>query len=273
MRAGGHDLPPRTFSHAHRPYTPWVPSLGWGLRGPTGRDAGSHGRVGGACPGSQNPVTPLHLGLLAQYGGAGDLLQGWLGGNVESGLRREGRRQGEAGRTDTRTDRALVLSKLINRFVRGPLCRLGAKPRGRELVDWRVGSRLPSPGLGAPAQRPALSLGVFRLGRSCGGGWLQECKDFCAFYINTTLIPMVVQAGPLGGPCVHHPRGPCAPPLLPPPSMCGEADRDFLSLSPGQATRLRPRSGPTRLEGMGGLRAQCWGGCSSPSRVSAMPRK
>ena len=164
---------------------------------------------------------------------------------MESGLRREGRRQGEAGRTDTRMDRALVLSKLINRFVRGPLCRLGAKPRGRELVDWRVGSRLPSPGLGAPAQRPALSLGVFRPGRSCGGGWLQECKDFCAFYINTTLIPMVVQAGPLGGPCVHHPHGPCAPPLLP-PHPCAErqtetSSRSVLGRPPGSGPALVPR--------------------------------
>lgn len=123
---------------------------------------------------------------------------------MESWPSGEGQQQGEAGRMDRGMDRALVLGKLINRFVRGPLRRLGAKPRGQELVDWRVGSRLPRPGLGAPAQRPALSLGVFGPGRSCGRGWLQECKDFCIFYINKTLLPVVVQTGPRGGRCVHH---------------------------------------------------------------------
>jgi len=71
---------------------------------------------------------------------------------------------------DTGMDRALVLRKLINRFVRGPLCRLGTKPRGQELVDWRVGSRLPSPGLGAPAQRPALPWGYSGRGGAVAGG-------------------------------------------------------------------------------------------------------
>lgn len=28
--AGGHNLLPRTFAHAHRPHTLWAPSLGWG---------------------------------------------------------------------------------------------------------------------------------------------------------------------------------------------------------------------------------------------------
>ena len=62
----------------------------------------------------------------------------------------------------------LVLGKLINRFVRGPLCGLGAKPQGQELVDWRGGSSLPSPGWGPPVQRPALSLGVVQTGAKVG---------------------------------------------------------------------------------------------------------
>lgn len=59
---------------------------------------------------------------------------------------------------------------------------------------------LPKPGLGAPAQRPALSLGVFRPGGTrlrykdgtelARQNWLEECTDFCIFYINKTLIPI-----------------------------------------------------------------------------------
>lgn len=77
---------------------------------------------------------------------------------------------------DTGMNRALVLGKLINRFVRGPLCGLGAKPQGRELVDWRVGSRLPSPGLGGPAQRPALFLGYSGRGGAVAGAGSRNVK-------------------------------------------------------------------------------------------------
>lgn len=59
---------------------------------------------------------------------------------------------------------------------------------------------LPKPGLGAPAQRPALSHGVFRPGGTrlrykdgtelARQNWLEECTDFCIFYINKTLIPI-----------------------------------------------------------------------------------
>lgn len=218
----------------------------------------------------ESELSVTRLGLLAQYGGAGDPNPPARLAGGQSGVLARWRRT--AAREAGRMDRALVLGKLINRFVRGPLRRLGAKPRGRELVDWRVGSRLLRPGLGAPAQRPALSLGAFRPGRDCGRGWLQECKDFCIFYINKILIPVVVQVGPHGGHCVHHPCGPCTPSSAPPVHV-RRVGRDCLLLSPRQAPWLQPRSGPTRLEGAAGRRAQCWGRCSSSSRVSAMPKK
>lgn len=48
--------------------------------------------------------------------------------------------------------------------------------------------------------------------------WLKECTDICIFYINKTLIPIVVSTGPRGSlvcttpmdpePCSSHPHGP-----------------------------------------------------------------
>lgn len=54
-----------------------------------------------------------------------------------------------------------------------------------------------------------------------GQGWFRECKDFCVFYINKTLIPVVVQAGPRRGLCVHHCVDPVPLPLRPPPMSGG----------------------------------------------------
>ena len=102
------------------------------------------------------------LGFLAQYGGAGE---------PDPPARLAKAREQQRGRLDGQTEgwtEPLVLGKLINRFVRGPLCGLGAKPRGQELVDWRGGSSLPSPGWGPPVQRPALSLGVVQTGAKVG---------------------------------------------------------------------------------------------------------
>lgn len=122
---------------------PWVPSLGWRPRGLPGGRLGPTVGAGNLSWESERRVTPS-LGFLAQYGGQESpiLPQGWP------------RREQRQGRLDGQTEgwtKPLVLSKLINRFVQGPLCGLGAKPRGRELVDWRGGSSLPSPGLGAPS--------------------------------------------------------------------------------------------------------------------------
>lgn len=147
----------------------WVPSLGWGQRGPPEGMLGP--TVGGRLPWeSEFSVTPARDSWL-NMGGRRPRSSCKAGrGGGQSRVLAKGK-SSSRGRLDRRTEgwtEPLVPGKLINRFVRGPLCGLGAKPRGRELVDWRVGSSLPSPGLGPPAQRPALSLGVFRPGWSWG---------------------------------------------------------------------------------------------------------
>ena len=95
----------------------------------------------------------------------------WGAGEPDPPARLAKAREQQRGRLDGQTEgwtEPLVLGKLINRFVRGPLCGLGAKPWGQELVDWRRGSSLPSPGWGPPVQRPALSLGVVQTGAKVG---------------------------------------------------------------------------------------------------------
>ena len=96
----------------------------------------------------------------------------WGAGEPDPPARLAKAKEQQRGRLDGQTEgwtEPLVLGKLINRFVRGPLCGLGAKPRGQELVDWRGGSSLPSPGWGPPIQRPALSLGVVHTGQRWAG--------------------------------------------------------------------------------------------------------
>jgi len=73
--------------HMHTDLTRCRPQPGVGVERPTRRDAGSHSGVcvGGLPWESELSVTPC-LGLLAQHGGQETpiLLQGWLGGKVES---------------------------------------------------------------------------------------------------------------------------------------------------------------------------------------------
>lgn len=131
-----------------------------------------------------------------------------------------------------------MLSKLINRFVQGPLCGLGAAPQGwAGSLEGRVHHAQPTPG--SPQLRDQLCPwgcpGQVQLGQ----GWLQECKDFCDFYINNTLIPLVVQAGPLG----VHVCGPCTPSSASPIHM-GRSGRDFPLLGPGCAAQLQSHSSP-----------------------------
>lgn len=74
-------------------------------------------------------------------------------------------------------DRAepLVLGKLINRFVQGPLVDEG--PRlGDGLVAWRVGSSLPRPRLEASSPETSSDPGVFRPGGSWGRAGSRNVK-------------------------------------------------------------------------------------------------
>lgn len=82
---------------------------------------------------------------------------------------------------------------------------------------------LPKPGLGAPAQRPALSHGVFRPGGTrlrykdgtelAQQDGLEECTDFCIFYINKTLIPIFCPFRTTWGPMCIPPMWTLHPPL------------------------------------------------------------
>lgn len=105
---------------------------------------------------------------------------------------------------------------------------------------------MPSPHLGAPSSETSSVPGGVQARLQLGQGWLQECKDFCGFYINNTLIPLVVQAGPLGVHCVDP-----APLPLPPLSMRGGVGETF----PCSVLGVLPSSSPTLVllgVGMGG---------------------
>lgn len=112
---------PNILSHTHT-------HTSHGLGPQLGTGAGSHSGGGG-------PV----LGVSTQ-GHPPSRIPGsiWGAGEPDPPARLAKAREQQRGRLDGQTEgwtEPLVLGKLINRFVRGPLCGLGAKPRGQELVD------------------------------------------------------------------------------------------------------------------------------------------
>lgn len=191
-----------------------------------------------------HPGLTLNLTL-----GAGDLgLPARLAGEVELGPgqgEQSSRRMDQ--RTDGRTESPLGSAGSIN-----SLC-------GVPFVDQRASregglARPPGPGPGAPSPETSSGPGGIRPGQGWDRGWLEECKDFCILYINKTLIPMVVQAGPGGSPHVHHSCGLCAASRL--PWRWGRLGKRSSFRRPGLAALLWPHSGPAQLArwGSAGLR-------------------
>lgn len=98
--------------------------------------------------------------------------------------------------------------------------------------------------------------------------WLEECTDFCIFYINKTLIPIFC-------PFRTTQRLMCVPPMwtLHPPFAFLFDGEDWGEIIPPQACAGHPVPAPAHRLGEKQPWAQAWGSCSSPSRDSAMPRK